>query len=65
MRQFQLQKWTLRHHPSSDAAPPSPVHWFLPSRAQLGPFWNSYFGYLKSAGVDFVKVISPLSLVFI
>ncbi|PLW18311.1 hypothetical protein PCASD_18520 [Puccinia coronata f. sp. avenae] len=62
MRQFQLQKWTLRHHPSSDATPPSPVHWFLPSRAQLRPFWNSYFGYLKSAGVDFVKIDNQAGL---
>lgn len=40
--------------------PDRPPHaeWRLPNPAQYDRFWRSYFGGLKEAGIDFVKVLA-------
>ncbi|KAH9457874.1 hypothetical protein MJO29_004999 [Puccinia striiformis f. sp. tritici] len=60
---FDLQKWSIRDPPLDHQSSSDPVrHWFLPSRSKLYSFWDSYFGYLKSSGADFVKIDNQAAL---
>ncbi|POW14352.1 hypothetical protein PSTT_03032 [Puccinia striiformis] len=64
MTAFELQKWSIRDPPldhQSSSTPPV-RYWFLPSRSKLYSFWDSYFGYLKSSGADFVKIDNQAGL---
>ncbi|KAA1119283.1 hypothetical protein PGT21_020494 [Puccinia graminis f. sp. tritici] len=64
MHSYDLQKWAIRPSSSHSPSPPGDddLCWLLPSRARLRSFWDSYFGFLRAAGVDFVKMDNQAGL---
>ncbi|KAH9457852.1 hypothetical protein Pst134EB_010164 [Puccinia striiformis f. sp. tritici] len=57
MTAFELQKWSIRDpHPIINPLHSSCQILVPPGRSKLYSFWDSYFGYLKSSGADFVKI---------
>ncbi|CAH7666930.1 raffinose synthase or seed imbibition protein Sip1-domain-containing protein [Phakopsora pachyrhizi] len=66
MEKFNLQRWSLRPFDkgvlnSNDVMD----HFWLPSKDSINQFWEAYFNYLKSSGVDFVKIDNQAILDFL